>query len=213
MGTKGTKRAKTRSSEAQTVKDRGERKRPAGRLSRPRRGWWAVGHGGGRVCWPLAWTERRGRRCSHRWLATEGEAPGQGCGQRRGVRTFNVLVGAQPVPSIECSRSKLKHTDRQAVSKEQHRAREGQGCQRRRQMLPACALSPGAVPSCPSRPHPAAEAFPVSEAGQAPSPSSRVLSLHGTHGPFTPMDTKFEAGQRHAPHGAPKSMCQPSGKS
>lgn len=36
------------------------------------------------------------------------------------LSTFNVLVGAQPVPSIECSLSKLKQTQKgTAVSEEQ----------------------------------------------------------------------------------------------
>lgn len=70
---------------------------------------WAVGRGGSGVCWPLAWTDRRGQRCSRRWLAAEGEAPGAGLRPEASHGTFNVLVGAQPVPSIECSRSKLKH--------------------------------------------------------------------------------------------------------
>lgn len=35
--------------------------------------------------------------------------------------TFNVLVGAQPVPSIECSLSKLKKTDTQWLVRSSHR--------------------------------------------------------------------------------------------
>ena len=40
------------------------------------------------------------------WLP-DGEAPG-----RSPHFTFSVLVGAQPVPSIECSLSKLKQTEK-----------------------------------------------------------------------------------------------------
>lgn len=103
------------------------------------------------MCWPLAWTERRGQRCSRRWPAAEGEAPGAGLRPEASHGTFNVLVGAQPVPSIECSRSKLKHR-RAGGHRGRRRACEGRACERRRQVLSAGGLSSGAAPSLCPRP-------------------------------------------------------------
>lgn len=121
------------------------------------------------------WRSRRG-------LATEGEAPGAGLRSEASHCTFNVLVGAQPVPSIECSRSKLKHTGRQGVGKEQRRAREGQVCQR-----PATCSRPA---SCRRELPPHVTHVPVPLWRPSLRPSSRVISTHSTHGPFIPMDTE-----------------------
>lgn len=167
------------------------------------------------MCWPLVWTEQRGHRCSHRWLATEGEAPGAELRSEASHRTFNVLVGAQPVPSIECSRSKLKHTDRQGG--QQGAAPGTRGTHVPAPPTGALGLSP-VVRSCPltspTSPSrcgglPCVRGWTRAESVQAP-----VLSLLAAPTGLSSRRTrKFEAGQKHAPHGAPKSTCQPSGKS
>lgn len=61
---------------------------------------WAGGEEGVGCARPLVWTAQQGD-----WLP-EGDASRR---SRALHSTFNVLVGAQPVPSIECSLSKLKH--------------------------------------------------------------------------------------------------------
>ena len=53
---------------------------------------------------------QRGHRCPYRRLVADGGASGEAAG--KGHSTFSVLVGAQPVPSIECSLSKLKQTQK-----------------------------------------------------------------------------------------------------
>ena len=59
----------------------------------------------------------RGHRCSPGLRVPEGEGPRAWLWSKAARPTFNVLVGAQPVPSIECSRSKLGQTERGAVSR------------------------------------------------------------------------------------------------
>lgn len=162
---------------------------------------WAVGRGGSRVCWPLAWTERRGQRCSRRWLAAEGEAPGAGLRPEASHGTFNVLVGAQPVPSIECSRSKLKH--RQAGG--QQGAVPGvRGTGLRAPPPGTLGRRPvvGRGPlTLPTALRPRLDSSPV----QAP-----VLSLLAAHAGLPPRWTRrFEAGQKRAPHGAPTTRVSP----
>lgn len=58
------------------------------------------------MCPAIWWTGQRGD-----WFL-EGETSRPGLCSSALHSTFNVLVGAQPVPSIECSLSKLKQTER-----------------------------------------------------------------------------------------------------
>lgn len=153
------------------------------------------------MCWPLAWTERRGQRCSRRWPAAEGEAPGAGLRPEASHGTFNVLVGAQPVPSIECSRSKLKH--RQAGG-QQGAAPGVRGTGLRAPPPGALGRRPvvGRGPlTLPTALRPRLDSSPV----QAP-----VLSLLAAHAGLPPRWTRrFEAGQKRAPHGAPTTRVSP----
>lgn len=162
-----------------------------------------MGRGGSRVCWPLAWTDRRGQRCSRRWPAAEGEAPGAGLRPEASHGTFNVLVGAQPVPSIECSRSKLKH---RRAGGQQGAAPGVRGTGLRAPPPGALGRRPvvGRGPlTLPTALRPRLDSSPV----QAP-----VLSLLAAHAGLPPRWTRrFEAGQKRAPHGAPTSTCQPRG--
>lgn len=140
---------------------------------------------------------------SRRWPAAEGEAPGAGLRPEASHGTFNVLVGAQPVPSIECSRSKLKH----------RRAGGQQGAAPGMRGTGLRAPPPGALGrrpvvgrgplTLPTALRPRLDSSPV----QAP-----VLSLLAAHAGLPPRWTRrFEAGQKRAPHGAPTSTCQPRG--
>lgn len=155
---------------------------PRAWLRSPRRGRWGAEEAGCAGHW-------RGRNggdggvLAGGWL--EGEAPGAGLRPQASHRTFNVLVGAQPVPSIECSRSKLKH--RQAGGQ--------QGAAPGVRGTGVRAPPPGALgrrPVVGRGPHSAHG--PAPEAGLEPSPSSRVTSPRGARGPSTPMDAEVRGG-------------------